>query len=234
MTDFASICGGRERRAGRTAIARHRHDRAYAAIVVAGGYEEAGSRGRFVVAAGDVLAHRAYDAHLDRICAKGAEIVNLVLTHADLSLAHGRVSDPDAIASAAERDPRHAEELLAEQLIPAPQSGKDWPDRLACALLHDPELRLGSWAYDHGLAPETLSRGFRQRFGVTPAGFRAEARTRLALERLALGERLSAAAAGAGFADQAHMTRAVRTLTGLTPGALAKSNSFKTKSPPPP
>jgi hypothetical protein len=34
--------------------------------------------------------------------------------------------------------------------------------------------------------------------------------------------------AAAGFADQAHMSRAIRVLTGATPGNWRRSNSFKT------
>jgi AraC-like DNA-binding protein len=46
-------------------------------------------------------------------------------------------------------------------------------------------------------------------------------RVRAALERLAGGERqLARLAADLGFADQAHLTRAVRAETGATPSAL--------------
>jgi hypothetical protein len=39
--------------------------------VLAATYEECGNRGRFRARAGDVLLHRAFDAHLDHIGPKG-------------------------------------------------------------------------------------------------------------------------------------------------------------------
>ena len=46
---------------------RHVHKRAYAALVLSGGYEEAGDSGRHRVQAGNVVLHEAFEAHLDRI-----------------------------------------------------------------------------------------------------------------------------------------------------------------------
>jgi AraC-like DNA-binding protein len=48
---------------------------------------------------------------------------------------------------------------------------------------------------------------------------------RLAIARIAIqdGVPLAAAAAGAGFADQSHMTRQFRRTYGLTPGRWAKT-----------
>jgi len=43
------------------------------------------------------------------------------------------------------------------------------------------------------------------------------------------GSSLAEIAAVAGFADQSHMTRAVRALTGQTPGDWLRSNRFKTR-----
>jgi transcriptional regulator GlxA family with amidase domain len=76
------------------------------------------------------------------------------------------------------------------------------------------------------------SPGFRV-FATSAAAFRAEARVHRALtvlERAALP--LSAVAATCGFADQAHMTRAITALTGRPPGHWLRSNSFKTANRP--
>jgi hypothetical protein len=48
---------GNERWHSRAYIPRHRHARAYAAVVLEGSYEESGSRGRFRVRPGDVVLH---------------------------------------------------------------------------------------------------------------------------------------------------------------------------------
>lgn len=227
--EFASISNGRQSWASCQEISRHRHDRAYAAVVLAGGYEESGSSGRFRVGPGNVLLHGAFEAHLDRFSAAGAQVLNLALPDPLQTGQLCRVHDPDAIARTAERDPARACEVLREQLVAVSPASRDWPDALARRLLEDPGVRLDDWAESHGLCPETISRGFGRVFGVTPAAFRLEARTRRVLVLLASGGASFAAVAdAAGFADQAHMCRAVRALTGLPPGAWCRSNSFKT------
>ncbi len=56
---------------------RHSHEHAYAAIVLSGGYEEAGDHGRFKVQAGDVVLHERFEAHINRFSASGATVLNL-------------------------------------------------------------------------------------------------------------------------------------------------------------
>jgi AraC-like DNA-binding protein len=81
----------------------------------------------------------------------------------------------------------------------------------------------------HGLTPATVSRGFARVFETSPAAFRAEARALRAFARITAGGRsLAGIAAVAGFADQAHMTRAIRALTGRPPGHWLRSIRFKT------
>ena len=233
MAGFEHIGNGRQNWSPHHCIPRHRHDRAYAAVVLSGTYEECGSRGRFRVGPGDVLLHSAFDGHLDRFHNRGAQILNLVLAGAvavDFSV--GRVADPDTIARVAERDPIEAGVRLCAQLCEADAALQDWPDLLAADLLRDPGCRLQLWARHHGLAAETISRGFGKLFGVTPASFRVEVRARRALALITGSDQpLACIAAAAGFADQAHMSRAMRTLTGSPPSGWRRSNSFKTGHP---
>lgn len=227
MGNFATVTDGREWCC--TNLPRHTHDEAYVAIVLDGYYEECGSRGRFRVGPGDVLLHDAFDAHLNRFARGAAHILNLVVPGLK-PFSIGRLEDPDAIVRAAEHTPAKALRVFYEQIRPSYSSPEDWPDMLARDLLADPDRRLDRWAREHGLAAATLSRGFAKVFGVTPASFRLEARTRRALALVAAGEApLASAAAAAGFADQAHMCRALRALTGSPPSVWAKSNSFKTQ-----
>jgi AraC-like DNA-binding protein len=85
----------------------------------------------------------------------------------------------------------------------------------------DPKLCLGDWASRRGLHLGSVSRGFRQVFGVAPVGYRLIQRTRRAIEAVQRSKLpLSLIAQDCGFADQAHMCRAIRNLAGTTPRAL--------------
>ena len=229
MGGFACIPDGRERRAGASEAPRHCHDRAYAAVVLSGSYEECGSSGRYRVGPGDVLLHDFFDAHLDRFGASGAEIVNLALTARPAARA-GRLRDADEFARLAGADRAAAMAYLFEHFVQTVPSAADWPDRLAADLRDDPDLRLDEWAARHDLAAESVSRGFGRLYGVTPSAYRAESRARLAFDRIVRsGDSLAAIAARTGHADQSHMTRAIKALTGATPKRWRTSNPFKTE-----
>jgi len=187
--------------------------------VLAGGYEEAGDHGRLRVSEGHAVFHNAFDAHLDRFSPAGADTVNFELDGwsehpVDLT----RVADPDLIARIAERDPTEAREMLLSAAVPAGRDAKDWPDELACSIRDNPNLSLGAWAREHALAPATLSRGFRRVYEVSPCAYRAQTRARRAWNSIMRSRApLSEIAFESGFADQAHMSRAVGWLTGATP-----------------
>lgn len=226
-----SVPARHERRDGGGLQCRHTHAGAYAAVVLAGGYEETGNWGRFRVHAGDVLFHDAFDAHLNRFEARGATILNLALTGHASGFRAGRVYDADAVARAAERDPQVAVCVLMAQLREIRPVVYDWADLLATEIVRDPNCRLDRWADAYGIAPETVSRGFARAYGITPATFRAEIRARRALKQIVHSmTSLIEIASVLGFADQAHMTRAVRVLTGATPSHWrSRSSSFKTQ-----
>jgi AraC-like DNA-binding protein len=134
-----------------------------------------------------------------------------------------RLADPDAVVRMAERDPQEAATMALSLMHPlrADESigSTDWPHELAAALQSDPNLRLSDWAQMHCLAEETVSRGFQKVFGISPSAYRAQQRARRAW-RMVIGGRdsLCEIAMHAGFCDQAHMTREVRTITGKAPG----------------
>lgn len=217
---------GRERLNPDTSIARHRHGDGYISVVLSGSYQEAGFDGRRNLVAGDVMVHHHYDAHLDHIGSEGTELVNLPLPPC-LSLPTAfRIDNPDDLARLAEVDPIEAAlQLRPSGSVPA-QS--DWPDQLARDLVNAHDLQLGRWAETIGLAAETLSRGFRAAYGITPARFRGEARARRAMEMLdRCGSSLAAVAIDCGYADQSHLNRAIVELTGQPPGAWRRSNPFK-------
>ena len=167
--NFARVRNARESWSANRTLPRHRHVDPYAALVVAGGYKECGSRGRFRVGPGDVLMHDAFDTHLDRFQSEGAQVLNLVIDGQPPGFSFGRVNDPDSIVRAAERDIGEAELQLRFQLCERGPAANEWTDHLAFDLVNHPDRRLEDWAAEHGLASATLSCGFKKVFGVTPA-----------------------------------------------------------------
>jgi AraC-like DNA-binding protein len=215
-------------------IPRHVHDEAYAAVVLDGGYEEAGERGRWRVRAGDVLLHGRFSGHWNRRPGKTL-VLNLPLAEAAAETAMARTVDPDLLARLAERDPVDAAAALRETRGPAQAARAHVPDQLAQALSGDEAPAVEAWARDQGVSRETAFRWFRDAYGVGPARFRVEARARRAWRSIVEGEApLAEIAAEAGFADQAHMSRDVKDLTGRSPGAwraqFRLQHSFKTRA----
>jgi AraC-like DNA-binding protein len=210
---------GRMRHAPDERRPRHCHRHAFAAVILSGGYLEAGDEGRWTVRPGEVLVHRPFESHLNRFDPAGTEVLILPLKADNDAVLTGEVEDPDVLARIAERDQAQAVEALMAMLRPRRLAEADWPDLLAEALRDDPELPLADWAERTGLRPETLSRGFGQAYGLTPRAYRSVTRARKAFAELMRTEApLAELAAGAGFADQAHMTRAIVQLTGHPPG----------------
>ena len=229
MGPYSHHADKRQHWGGSTHIPRHRHTKSYAQLILTGGHHEYGSRGRITARPGDVLMHGAFDAHLNHIFVAGTEVLNLrVPGLVPTGQGFGRVGDPDTIVRAAEIDQAAAVALLQKQLIPQRSIPQDWPDLLAADILEDPNRRLDDWAEAHNFALETLSRGFGRVFGITPATFRAEVRSRKAFEQIVKGTNLlGQIMKSAGFADQAHMSRAIRSLTGSTPRSWLQRASFK-------
>src|SRR5947209_3632263 len=81
---------GRERHAGGSRIAWHPHGTAYAAIVLRGGYWEAGDEGRHRVEAGDVLLHARFDGHANGFGRAASEVLNLPIEDGEVRFVHGK------------------------------------------------------------------------------------------------------------------------------------------------
>ncbi|NII72888.1 AraC-like DNA-binding protein [Dyella sp. SG562] len=226
---------GIERLAPGYAPPRHQHYEAYATVLLRGRFEQSGYAGRMRVAAGDVLVQPTLDCHADRMLSAGLTVLRLAWPRdAGCGGVHAGC-DVDMLARLAERDVVEAAVALREQLAYRPMRPalmEDPADVLAAALMQTDSPRINAWAEHMGLARETVSRGFARLYGVSPSGFRADARARAAWLRIT-GEckPLAEIAADCGFADQAHMTRAITRLTGATPTAWrARSHSFKTRA----
>lgn len=210
------------------AIRRHRHIRPYATIVLSGGYEEAGDRGRFRVSAGDVLIHPPFAAHCDRIWRGDAKVLDIALPMDGREWPRrGKVADADLLIRIAERDGAAAQDALLSSLSPAEEACSDLPDLLADNLDKAHPTPIARWASGNGLARETLTRQFTQLYEIAPSRYRVEARARRAWRMIVREASLPLAdiAAACGYADQAQLTREVRLLTGFTPGAWRRSAS---------
>ena len=81
--------------------------------------------------------------------------------------------------------------------------------------------RLDALARFVGVSPSHLAHSFRRYFHTTPGEFVRRARAAWASDELTSTDRpLTDIALSAGYCDQAHLTRDLRTILGSTPGAL--------------
>jgi AraC-like DNA-binding protein len=215
----------------RSYLERHVHIVPYAALVISGSYEEAGDNGRFLVNAGNVLFHDAFEGHLNRFGSNGATILNLPV-HPECSVKRGlrRVDDPDRVIRLAEKNWQDAVEFLLSVATVVEPQPNDWPEELAITLSQSPSLKLSKWAEEKALRPWAVSRGFYQVFGISPESYRGRVRARLALRLIQQTEMpMTAVATELGFSDQAHMSRSIKRLTGFPPQAWRRcANGFKT------
>ena len=118
---------------------------------------------------------------------------------------------------------------LVDVLLPSsrgatpPPAARRAVDEVRSALHASPEFGLDDLAALVGWSPWYLSRTFRRVAGTTIGGYRRTLRVRAALDGLTTGgESLGALAARVGFADQAHMTRAMRREIDLSPAAARR------------
>ena len=216
MARLIAAGGEVERATAGQQIARHHHEGAYAALILSGGYLEAGDKGRIRTGPGAVVFHAAFEGHCNRIAGSGADILNLTLSDTP-QFSLGVCSDPDTVARLAERDTSEAVEWLLSTTVATIAPAIDWPDQLAADIRSDAVGRLDWWAADHGLSASEVSRGFSAAYGVSPKRFRLELRAARAARVIKNGSRLSDAAFAAGFADQPHMTRTIGAMFGRSP-----------------
>jgi AraC-like DNA-binding protein len=97
------------------------------------------------------------------------------------------------------------------------------------ALIHDAgtaaDLTAGDLAAAAGCSRYAAYRAFHQAYGLAPSDYQRQLRVRAARGLLSRGVPPAVAAAEAGFADQAHLTRWFRRYYGITPGAYRNAVS---------
>jgi AraC-like DNA-binding protein len=198
---------------------RRRHHEPHMALVLAGGYEEVGDNGRWRVGPGDIIAHASFGGHANTI-GPYTEVLRLPAPRR-APWRRARCHDADRVVRLAEKNISDAASLALSSSVMAEEACNDWPDLLARRLAEDSEISICAWARDNGVAREHLSRSFQLLYRTSPKRFRAECRARRAWSAIIeTDEALASIAAGLGFSDQAHMTRDVRALCGMTPAAL--------------
>ena len=97
-------------------------------------------------------------------------------------------------------------------------------------LLHDgaADLTAEDLAAAAGCSRYAAYRAFTQAYGLAPSDYQRQLRVRAARRLLIAGVSPARAAAEAGFADQAHLTRWFRRYYGVTPGAYRSAAGQRT------
>jgi AraC-like DNA-binding protein len=217
-----SVRAGRERLPDGYHLPRHRHREAYAIVMVRGRLAQIGYAGRVLLETGQLLIQPVLDCHANEMVSPGADILRLPWPDVAVGGLFA-LHDPDAVIAAAETDPREASAIACATLGAKLEAKTDLPDELANAIACDRVDSLHAWAAERGLARETVSRAFSQAWGIDARRYRSELRARAAwLQITTTTHSLASIAQATSFADQAHMTRSVRALTGRSPGAWRK------------
>lgn len=89
--------------------------------------------------------------------------------------------------------------------------------RAAMRICDEPTAAIETIADEQHVSRRQLERDFNRWLGTSPRQLAQVARVQAVSRRAQAGESLADIAADLGFADQAHMSRVVRQLTGLTP-----------------
>ncbi len=114
--------------------------------------------------------------------------------------------------------------LAPDRLMSGTIDGTDASIRRARARIDDDPcngVTLADLAAEAGLSRFQFLRGFARETGLPPHAYLIQRRIALARRLIERGAPLAEAAAGAGFADQSHMTRAFARTLGVTPAQYA-------------
>jgi hypothetical protein len=121
---------------------------------------------------------------------------------------------------------------------PSYDNAEDLVNRLARSgvIAHSSLVRAALSGDPQPLTLRSVQRHFLRATGVTHDRFRQIERARYAADRLRGGESILDVAHDAGYFDQAHLSRALRSFVGRTPASILRNDaqlSFLSKTPPP-
>lgn len=207
----------------------HRHGGAQVSLVLAGGYREDSDAGEVVVDGAALSAKPAGFEHENLFGETGALILAVNLPQAapfaSYRVARGIAGGAAALAGASRTGVGAVAALamhlpLADGKLPVRDDGLDDVRRRLAA---DDRARSKALARTLGLHPVQFARQFREAFGEAPRTVRLWGRTSRAIDRIVrTAMPLAELACAEGFADQAHMTRAVKQATGFAPARLRR------------
>jgi AraC family transcriptional regulator len=223
----------------------HGHDEPYLTYVVRGGYRERVRNAIRNCSRHDLVVHPAGEVHADTF-AIASRCLNIHIDgdwrgRFDGALGQRAVAASPAIseifARAARelRRPDVVSPIVVEGLMlelfgelsrcrtsdAAPRWLIAVRDEVSRSFQNPPTL--ASLASNAGVHPVHLARSFRRHFGRTVGDLIRELRVAHAKLSIRRGVALSEVAAEAGFADQSHLTRAFREMTGTTPGRFRRA-----------
>jgi AraC-like DNA-binding protein len=142
--------------------------------------------------------------------------------HAALTGPASELERYERLTAAARLLVRHASGRVPAAGAPRPGADPGLAPRIR-ALIHDAgaaaDLTAGDLAAAAGCSRYAAYRAFHQAYGLAPSDYQRQLRVRAARGLLSRGLPPAMAAAEAGFADQAHLTRWFRRYYGITPGA---------------
>lgn len=208
----------------------HRHAGAQISLLLSGDYREDGSAGHVVANDGVLTGKPAGFEHENTFGDFGALILSVNLYEAPFLKTYVAGRWPAGVRDALLTTAAVGE---LDRLVPAVCDGltpvdrapgrAEWLEQAHASLSTQGDSRTGSLAQTAGLHPVTFSRLFRDAFGRSPAAVRKSCRAARALQAIIRSRAgLIDIALDAGFADQAHMTRAVRQITGYPPARLRR------------
>jgi AraC family transcriptional regulator len=227
-------------------MAAHAHDTLGISVVLRGQVEETAGRRTEVCGAASAVIKPAGTVHANRFGPRGARLLAVELAPelaAGLLDMHGcleqwrwlRIMRAVGVASRVLLDlsspappPDETVENLAVELVAALDDDANDVHGTPPAWLHRVRERLEDefaapcrvreLASDAGVHPVYLARRFRRHFGLSVLDYLRAVRVRAAVRALAdAGRPLADVAFTTGFADQSHLTRVMRSATGLTP-----------------
>ncbi len=230
----------------------HAHERAFVCLALEGSYGESYLRGRDVeYRPFTAVYHPPGERHVTRIGPRGGRVVNIEIDSAWLELRRAIGPLPAAqvdlhggplvwlaarmhreLADGAAVDAERLEWLGAELLGALAGDGARgvspaWLPRVL-SRLHDDPRPPGSaraLAAEAGVHPIHLARVFRRKLGESVGTYARRLRVQRACRLLSEpGRGLAEVALEAGFADQSHLTRDFRRVTGTTPARLRRAS----------
>lgn len=234
------------------AIPEHRHERAHAVVILAGGFaqhEKDGSTSEH--RCGEAILYPRGAVHANTVGEAGAVTLGiefeadylpqlvpgeLARLGRSVALARNAKRYADRVASAARnQDPRAAEEVeravraLVLRIIRGRAPEPAWIDAVKAALEVAPHLEpdIAKLARDVGRHPAHLMREFRRYVGVPVGEYARALRIARACDDLRRPHvRLSDIAVAHDFADQSHFARTFQRFMNMTPDAYRKARAI--------